>query len=123
MFNSKKNNPTSSKSTIDKIVMGAIIGTAIGSVIGLAVAPKKGSETQKIIKNTYQKNLHSIKILTTETSQGIFKLFKKIFKREKSESPPKQTPIDPTSVRASTFDQTHEPLKKIPTETEKTTSL
>ncbi|KKR08836.1 MAG: hypothetical protein UT55_C0004G0015 [Candidatus Peregrinibacteria bacterium GW2011_GWE2_39_6] len=103
--------------------MGAIIGTAIGSVIGLAVAPKKGSETQKIIKNTYQKNLHSIKILTTETSQGIFKLFKKIFKREKSESPPKQTPIDPTSVRASTFDQTHEPLKKIPTETEKTTSL
>ena len=53
MFNSKKNNPTSSKSTIDKIVMGAIIGTAIGSVIGLAVAPKKGSETQKIIKNTF----------------------------------------------------------------------
>jgi gas vesicle protein len=37
------------KSSFDKLVMGAIVGVAVGSVIGMAVAPKKGSETREII--------------------------------------------------------------------------
>ena len=37
-------------SAIDKVVMGMIIGGAIGSVLGLSFAPKKGEETRKIIK-------------------------------------------------------------------------
>lgn len=34
---------------LDKVVMGAIIGGAIGSVLGASIAPKKGSETRKDI--------------------------------------------------------------------------
>jgi|GEM_PF-3340849 len=34
------------RSTMDQVIMGAIIGTAIGSAIGMGLAPKKGSETR-----------------------------------------------------------------------------
>ena len=39
------------KGAFDKIVMGAIIGGAIGSVLGMGIAPKKGKETRKILQN------------------------------------------------------------------------
>ncbi len=57
MFNffKKKHEEEKTKSTLDKIVMGAIIGTAIGSVIGLAVAPKKGKETRGFFKEKIEK--------------------------------------------------------------------
>ncbi len=46
-------------SALDKILMGAIVGGAIGSVVGMSIAPKKGSETREIIaqkgKELYQK--------------------------------------------------------------------
>ncbi|MFA6305484.1 MAG: YtxH domain-containing protein [Candidatus Gracilibacteria bacterium] len=32
---------------LDKVVMGAIVGGAIGSILGASLAPKKGSETRK----------------------------------------------------------------------------
>lgn len=35
---------------LDKIVMGVILGGAIGSVLGLTLAPRKGKETRQIIK-------------------------------------------------------------------------
>lgn len=35
---------------LDKIVMGVILGGAIGSVLGLTLAPRKGKETREIIK-------------------------------------------------------------------------
>ena len=38
------------KSTIEKIVMGAIIGTAIGSAIGISIAPKKVWKLEKSSK-------------------------------------------------------------------------
>ncbi len=41
-MNDKKN-----KSTIDKLIMGAVIGAAVGSVIGAAVAPEEGKKTRK----------------------------------------------------------------------------
>lgn len=34
------------ESKIEKIIMGAIIGTAIGASLGTAMAPKKGKETR-----------------------------------------------------------------------------
>ncbi|GEM_PF-2484920 len=37
------------KSHIDKLVMGAIIGGAIGSVVGMSIAPKKGKETREYL--------------------------------------------------------------------------
>jgi gas vesicle protein len=45
--------------TFDKLVMGAIVGGAIGSVLGMAIAPRKGKDTRKILKEkgkeAYQK--------------------------------------------------------------------
>ncbi len=38
-----------SKKSLEKLVMSAIVGAAIGSVIGVTVAPKKGKETRKKI--------------------------------------------------------------------------
>ena len=46
--------------------MGAIIGTAIGSAIGMGFAPKKGSDTRELAK---------------ETGSGLFKVAKKLVKR------------------------------------------
>lgn len=42
-------NPGKKKSGFEKLVMGAIIGVAVGSVVGMAVAPQKGSDTRKMI--------------------------------------------------------------------------
>lgn len=54
------------KSAMDQVIMGAIIGTAIGSAIGVGLAPKKGSETRQLAK---------------ETGTGLFKVAKKLFKK------------------------------------------
>lgn len=47
------------KGMMEKVVMGAIVGGAIGSVVGMTVAPKKGEETRKYLKEkgteVYQK--------------------------------------------------------------------
>jgi len=46
---------------IDKLVMGAILGGAIGSVVGLSLAPKKGEETRKIVKDKAKEIIDGIK--------------------------------------------------------------
>ena len=43
------------KGKMDKLVMGAIMGVAIGSVVGMTVAPKSGKETRKLIINKEEK--------------------------------------------------------------------
>lgn len=47
MFGKKKKKK---KGMMEKVVMGAIVGGAIGSVVGMTVAPKKGEETRKYLK-------------------------------------------------------------------------
>lgn len=57
MWFRKKNNrgevqpekPEKKKRGIEKLVMGAIIGVAVGSVVGMTIAPHKGSETRRMI--------------------------------------------------------------------------
>ena len=34
-----------------KVLTGMVIGSAIGSILGLTLAPKKGSETRKYLKD------------------------------------------------------------------------
>ncbi len=49
-FNKKKkqrDQANKKQSGLDKILMGAIVGGAIGSVLGVGLAPKKGSDTRK----------------------------------------------------------------------------
>lgn len=43
--------PKKKKGRLDRWVMGILVGSAIGSVIGMALAPKSGKETRKIIKD------------------------------------------------------------------------
>lgn len=59
--------------------MGAIIGTAIGSAVGMGLAPKKGSETRQIAK---------------EKSRGLLDLAKGLFKKT-VKSLMKQEPANP----------------------------
>ena len=72
MAKEENNKEEKHKSTVDKIVMGAIIGTAIGSALGVSLAPKKGSETRTEIGK-----------LGKETAGGFFKLVKKLFSKKK----------------------------------------
>jgi len=37
--------------TFGKILTGFIVGGAIGSILGLTLAPKKGSDTRKILRD------------------------------------------------------------------------
>lgn len=42
--------PKQDKNKLAKIIATFVIGGAIGSVLGLAFAPQKGSETRKVMK-------------------------------------------------------------------------
>ncbi len=46
----EKNNKQKRGSAVDKLVMGAIIGGAIGSVIGASMLPKKAKEKTGVKK-------------------------------------------------------------------------
>ena len=47
----KKDEDNKGKKKIwDKVLMGAVIGGAIGSVLGASIAPKKGKETRDELK-------------------------------------------------------------------------
>lgn len=61
------------RSKIDKLIMGAIVGGAVGSVIGMSIAPKKGSETREIIaqkgKELIKKGQESLEKLSDSTER------------------------------------------------------
>ncbi|MBA4336602.1 hypothetical protein C0416_02390 [bacterium] len=53
MFNKKEPEASQKKKrkgVLERVVMGVIVGGAIGSVVGLTVAPKKGKETRDYLK-------------------------------------------------------------------------
>jgi gas vesicle protein len=72
MFGKKKKKKK--KGMMDKVVMGAIVGGAIGSVVGMTVAPKKGEETRKYLKDkgteVYQKGKEFLDEHETEINQA-----------------------------------------------------
>lgn len=57
------------KKGIDKLVMGAIIGVAVGSVVGMAVAPQKGKETRKFISEKGKEALEKGKEVSQKISE------------------------------------------------------
>lgn len=65
------------KSAMDDVIMGAIIGTAIGSALAMGFAPKKGKETREIL---IDKGMEAGN-LAKETGTGLFKVAKKLLKR------------------------------------------
>lgn len=79
------------KSTLDKIVMGAIIGTAVGSVLGMSLAPKKGEETREMLKDK-KEDVKAVAKLGKETTVGIFRLAKKLLFGKKPSHTMKKIP-------------------------------
>lgn len=95
-----ENKKSSTKDTLDKIFMGAVIGGAIGSIIGASISPKKGKETR-----------HEIIEAVKSTGKSSRKLFHKIkdvfsFKKKKAVAP------QPTAE----VEHRHSSIKKIPNE-------
>ena len=117
-FGKKKNREeqtekTPKKGKMDKLIMGAIVGVAVGSVIGMAVAPKKGSETREIITQKGRDAIGQGKKYIEDTREkskkkGIARRLLRalIFGREKAKKPENARPA------------TEDVLKKIPSEVE-----
>ena len=67
--------PKKKKGVVDKIVMGTILGGAIGSVIGITLAPKSGKETREYIKDkgkfAYQKSIEAKQKFMEEHGEGL----------------------------------------------------
>ncbi|MBD3270343.1 YtxH domain-containing protein [Candidatus Peregrinibacteria bacterium] len=61
--------------TVDKLVTGMIVGAAVGSVLGVGFAPKKGKDTRKDIadgaKKVYGKINHKSEIKPKFTKHEI----------------------------------------------------
>ena len=71
--------------TIFRILTGMVIGSAIGSILGLTFAPKKGAETRKFLKdNSMKVFLRSKEALKGKNDMGFFKrLLVKLLTRKK----------------------------------------
>jgi len=94
MFNRKKkaenDKKKSKENNVDKIIMGVIIGGAIGSVLGVSMAPKKGKETREIITNKAKEAINNVK--KKEKKSIIGWLFETPSKSEKKDG--KQIPFE-----------------------------
>ena len=104
MFGRKKKEEKK-RSTIDKVIMGAIIGTAVGSVIGLTVAPKKGKDTRRFLRkkmetsNTFvDEDVKEIGKLTKETATGLLKIGKRLLGVERKKKGLKEIPEESANL-------------------------
>jgi len=69
-----------------KVLTGVIVGSAIGSILGLTLAPKKGAETRKYLKDksmeVFLRSKEAIK--NKDNNMGFFKrLIVKLLTRKK----------------------------------------
>jgi gas vesicle protein len=70
---------------IFRILTGVVIGSAIGSILGLTLAPKKGEDTRKFLKDkSMEVYLKGKETLDSDEKMGFFKrLLVKILARKK----------------------------------------
>ncbi len=62
------------KKTVFKMLTGMIIGSAVGSILGLTLAPKKGEETRKYLKDkSMEVFLRSKEAMKDKKRMGFFK--------------------------------------------------
>jgi hypothetical protein len=69
----KKQEPQKKQSSLDKILMGMVVGGAIGSVLGVGLAPKKGTDTRKQIGKKAGKLFESAKEIVSETASKVLR--------------------------------------------------
>lgn len=117
----KKKKQEKKKSKLDKLIMGAIVGGAVGSVIGMSIAPQKGKETREMIaqkgKELIKKGHESLeKLADAKEKMDIDKEFrqetgkKNLFSRIKDKLFAKGKKVKKNMTR--------EEMKKIPNEVE-----
>ena len=82
----QEDNPKKGKRILDKVLMGAIIGGAIGSVLGVSIAPKKGKDTRAEIKNKVSE--------VVGEKKGFFKRLIKSITTKKANPSLKQIPTE-----------------------------
>lgn len=100
--NTQNGDPKITKA-VDKLVMGIIVGGAVGSVLGMMFAPKTGKQTRKIIKERgmellekgkeirdefveeHGDGIEEAKEIFTERSRGVWGLVKKNLLKNKKE--------------------------------------
>ncbi|MBT5016869.1 YtxH domain-containing protein [Candidatus Peregrinibacteria bacterium] len=118
MFGRKKKEQKK-RSTIDKVVMGAIIGTAVGSVIGLTVAPKKGKDTRRFLRkkmetsNTFvDEDVKEIGKLTKETATGLLKIGKRLLGVERKQKGLKEIPREEVATQQQITPSAGKPNEK-----------
>ena len=77
-------NPKVAKSVF-RVLTGVVIGSAIGSILGLTLAPKKGEETRQYLKDkSMEIFLKSKEALQQDKKMGFFKrLLVKLLTRDK----------------------------------------
>ena len=70
---------------IFRLLTGMVVGSAVGSILGLTLAPKKGKETRQFIKDKSMKVfLKSKDALKEDNKMGFFKrLLVKLLTRKK----------------------------------------
>lgn len=73
------------RSIWEKLILGAVIGGAIGSVLGATIAPKKGEDTRKELKETVEKTKKGAQII-------IGSIRKKLLRSKEPENDVKQIP-------------------------------
>lgn len=57
-----------------RVLTGVIIGSAVGSILGLTLAPKKGTETRKYLKDkSMEVFLKSKEAMEQDDKMGFFK--------------------------------------------------
>ena len=93
----KKRKEGKKKSSIDKLIMGAIVGGAVGSVIGMSIAPQKGRETRDYLAQKGKELVHKGQEVTKlekaigekskESGRRFFgRLRDRIFRKKKTQS-------------------------------------
>lgn len=73
MFGFKKKKQPKKQGQLDKILMGVIVGGAIGSVLGVGLAPKKGSDTRREVGKQTGKLLDRAKKAVQNATDKIVK--------------------------------------------------
>jgi hypothetical protein len=68
MFGFNKKKKEKKQTSLDKVLMGMIVGGAIGSVLGIGLAPKKGSETRKDLGKQADKFLKGAREVVNDAS-------------------------------------------------------
>lgn len=95
----KREEPKKKQNSLDKILMGLVVGGAIGSVLGIGLAPKKGADTRKQIGKKAGQLFESAKEIVSETAS-------KLLQDSQSHKPP----IRPTTLNHKP------PVKRLPEE-------